>query len=124
MLTRGTAFFYQDLGSTKKHLRFVLSDPNHPSGKVLCVNFATPGGLCPDAECFVDPSQYAWLRYRSVVAFSRRIVGNAAILERLIVDGTLEQPNPPTVPLATVDFVAAKAKNSKELSKTEKSLLN
>lgn len=124
MLARGTAFFFQEPGDEKKHVWFVLTDPNHPSGKILCVNFATPGGLCPDNECFVGPSGYAWLRYRSVVAFSRARFGKATVLENSIRSGALQQPTPNCVPPATTDFVAAEAKISRELSPEKKRFLN
>lgn len=124
MLTRGTAFFFGEVSEQKKHVWFVLSDPRHPSGEILCVNFTTPGNFCPDNECFVDPNEYAWLSYRSVVAFSRARTGKASVLEKSILSGRLEQPSPNCVPISTVNFVLAKAKNSRELSVEKKCLLN
>jgi hypothetical protein len=124
VLKRGTAFYYKDLGLTKSHVYFVLSDPNHSSGTVLCVNFTTPGGACSDSECFIEATDYLWLTRRSVVAFSKAIIGNAAKLQKLIEDGILGQPSPDIVPMATVNAVLAAARTSKQLSAANKRLLD
>ena len=88
------------------------------------MNFTTPGGICADNECFVNPSDYAWLKHRSVVAFSRAEIGNASKLEQCINFGHLQQLQPNIVPAVTIDFIVARAKISKELSPEKKLFLN
>ena len=118
MLARGTAFYWDG------HVWFVLSDPNHPSGNVLCVNITTPGGICEDDECFLKNEDYSWITHESVVAFSKAKIVKASQLGQVITDGVLEQPHSTVVPEETVAFVATKAKVSKQLSPEKRKLLD
>jgi hypothetical protein len=117
VLARGTAFYWDS------HVWFVLSDPNHASGNVLCVNITTPGGICEDDECFLTNHDYSWITHKSVVAFSRAKVVDASQLEQVIINGLLKQPYSTVVPAETVALVAAKAKISKQLSREKRQLL-
>jgi hypothetical protein len=114
----GTAFFRLE------HVYFVLSDPT-PQGKVLCVNFTTLDDECIDDECPVDYTDYAWIQvgHPTTIAFSKSLVLKSALIDKCLKDGTLQAPNPPIVPAATVAKVAAVGKTSRELSQERRDML-
>lgn len=120
MVERGTAFIRDG------HVWFVLSDPQHSSGWVLCVNLTTYGGICYDNECFLTPADYDWIKpgNKTVVAFSRARFYRVEKLEYALESGALRQPKQKIVPLKTVSKVAIIAKTSAELSPEMKHILS
>lgn len=107
------------------HPWIVVSDPQHPSGKVLCVNLTTLDEECPDDECILDNSDYAWIEvnHPTAVAFSRARIWSVAKLDGCIQSGYLKRANPPVVPAATLAKIVSAAKISRELGANHKALL-
>jgi hypothetical protein len=112
VVERGTAFIRDG------HVWFVLSDPGHSSGWVLCVNLTTYGPHCYDNECFLTPDDYDWIKpgHKTVVAFSRAKFYRVDKLKYALESGALRQPKQKLVPLETVSKVAIIAKTSREVS--------
>jgi hypothetical protein len=117
VLVRGTAFLLKD------HLWFVLSDPSHSSGKVLCVNLTTPGGFCEDDECFLTTEDYSWIKHRSVVAFSFAKIGDTEKLDEAINTGALCQPKQCVLPISTIEKVVLAGNRSIQLNDEVRELL-
>lgn len=119
MFSPGTAFVWDG------HVWFALSDPNHLSGQVLCVNLTSLDEDCPDDECLLTHHDYAWIEdgHPTAVAFSRSRLWDAKKLDGVLAAGVLERPFPDTVPLHTLDSVREAAKASKQISAIKKAFL-
>jgi hypothetical protein len=107
------------------HVWFVLSDPLAPSGDVLCVNLTTMDDECPDDECELTNAEYAWIQpnHPTAVAFSRSKIWRVAKLKLALDRGLVTVPNPPVVPLATLNIVRNVGKTSRELGPIKRAML-
>ena len=119
MVSQGDAFYRSG------HPWIVLTDPNHVSGKVLCVNLTTFDDECSDDECVLNEQDYIWIEvgHPTAVAFSRAIIIDVAKLDEWLINGNLTRVNPAQVPAQTVTKIIDIARNSRELSDEKKELL-
>jgi hypothetical protein len=119
VLSLGDAFLWDG------HVWFILSEPRHVSGKVLCVNLTTLDEECPDDECVLDNPDYGWIDpgHLTAVAFSRARVFDARKVEESISSGLIRRPRPNQVPAATMAKIVTAAKASKELSAEKRRML-
>lgn len=85
MLCKGTTFLWDG------HLWFTLSDPTKTDLQVVCVNLTTLDDECPDDECLLSHSDYAWIEknHPTAVAFSRHKLHNAEKIAAVIASGGL-----------------------------------
>jgi hypothetical protein len=105
------------------HPWIVISNPGHQSGKLLIVNLTSLDEECPDTECTLNKSDYAWIDHPTVVAFSRAKIVDEAQFIKAITANALKEGHPKTVPPACLAKIQAAARASREMAKIKKNLI-
>lgn len=119
MFSKGDAFWCEG------HVWIILSDPSQNDGEVLLVNLTTLDDECPDDECILNETHYAWIKpnHPTAVAFSRFRIWNAPRLSAAIGLKLITAAHPKSLPAVTIAKITADAKVSRELSKKAKRML-
>lgn len=105
-----------------RHIYVVLSDPAQTGGSILLVNLTTLDEDCVDDACILEAEDYQpFLTHRSTVAYSRAQPGPAAKLQELVEGGHFRQM--PRIPTATLTKILTGARQSRELSDSQKQLV-
>lgn len=119
MFSKGDGFWCEG------HVWIILSDPSKNDGQVLLVNLTTLDDDCPDDECILDETHYAWIKpnHPTAVAFSRFRIWNVARLSAAIGLKLVNAAHPKSLPGGTISKIIAAAKVSRELSRKAKGML-
>jgi hypothetical protein len=102
----GLAFWKND------HPWIILTDPLPPSGKVVCVNLTSFDAECKDDVCILYPSDYAWIKRPTAVAFSYARLFDIGKLEENLTKKILRLANPPDIPPITFAKIRQIAKTA------------
>ena len=119
MFSKGDAFWCEG------HVWIILSDPSQNGGEVLLANLTTLDDECPDDECILDETHYAWIKpnHPTAVAFSRFRIWNADRLSAAIGLKLVTAAHPKALPVSTISKIVAAARVSRELSGKAKRML-
>jgi hypothetical protein len=107
------------------HPWIVISEPNHRSGKFLCVNLTTLDEDCPDDECILQKTDYAWIEtnHLTAVAFSRAKILETRQFNEAVNRGKLRAGFPPAISVECLKKIQEAARRSKQLGKDKRDLL-
>jgi len=94
-------------------------------GEVLLVNLTTLDDECPDDECILNETDYAWIKqnHPTAVAFSKFRIWNVARLSAAIGLKLVSAAHPRSIPSATISKIVSAGKASRELSGKAKRML-
>jgi hypothetical protein len=104
-----------------RHIWIVLTDPARTGGNILLVNLTSLTDDCADDACILQPTDFVLLTHATSVAYSRALVGNAEKLDELVKAGHFTEVT--SLPAATLQKVLQGARDSRELSGANKSLI-
>jgi hypothetical protein len=119
MLCKGTTFIWDG------HVWFTISEATQANSKVVCVNLTTLDDECPDDECLLSSTDYAWIEksHPTAVAFSRHRLLRADKIAQVIASGSLKVPAEGNIPAATLSKVIGAARTSRELGDDVRAML-
>ena len=113
MVKAGMSFWASTPGSIKKHLYFVLTDPNEKF-EIVMANMTTVYGGAPDQECFLEVGDHPVITRRSYLRFRNATLGNSENLWKALRDKTFYQAD--DLPPEILQKIVRAAKASKFIS--------